>query len=471
MGIDCETVRVLNELIDSALKHAEAKGADLAEVRAQAIIAENITADNGVLKEFSRTLRAGIGIRVLYFGRYGFSATNTLSKEAVAKAVENALSAARASEEEVKPAESPSLKDWVEADVKVDPFTVSEEEKATLVLETNKAALQVPKIKSAVTSLGAFEDFRRIVTSDGTDVMVKTTMTGLMQLSVALEGGVMEKMHDSEGAVGGWEYVKSRDWASFGKEVSMTAAEAVSASTPPAGKFRVVADPRLIGLILHEAFGHALEGDLVYSGASVLAGKLGMQVAAPQVTIVDEGVVNGGYFIPYDDEGNRKGKTVVVEEGVLKSYLTSRASAGALKAPVTGNGRAQDFASPPIVRQTNLYMVGGDWGLDEMIEDIEFGLYLTGKGAGGGEVDTAAGAFTFSVGPSRIIRKGELAEMVRGVVVSGMVLETLKGVEAVGKDVNVRTTVFGGCGKEGQTVKVGFGGPHVRIKGVTVGGR
>lgn len=464
-------MNALNELIDLALRHAESMGATLAEVRAQAIVSESVTADNGVLKEFSRTLRAGIGVRVLYSGRYGFSATNTLSKEAVLKAVENAFSAAKASEEEVKLAERPSFKDSAEADVKVDPFTVPEEEKVTLVLNANKAALQVPKIKSAVTILGAFEDFRRVVTSDGTDVTVKATMTGLAQLSVALEAGVMERMRDSEGAVAGWEFMKSRDWASFSKEVSATAAEAVSASTPPAGKFRVIADPRLIGLILHEAFGHALEGDLVYSGASVLAGRLGTQVAAPQVTIVDEGVVNGGYFVPYDDEGNRKGRTVVVEGGVLKSYLTSRATASALGMPVTGNGRAQDFASAPIVRQTNLYMVGGDWSLEEMIEDIEFGLYLTGRGAGGGEVDTAAGTFTFSVGPSRIIRKGELAEMVRGVVVSGMVLETLKGVEAVGKDVKIRTSVFGGCGKEGQTVKVGFGGPHVRIKEVTVGGR
>ncbi len=464
-------MNTLNELIDLAIKHAGSMGATLAEVRAQAIVSESVTADNGVLKEFSRTLRAGIGVRVLYSGRYGFSATNRLSKEAVLKAVENALSAAKASEEEVKPAERLSIRGSAEVDVKVDPFTVHEEEKVALVLNANKAALQVPKIRSAVTILGAFEDFRRVVTSDGTDVTVKAAMTGLAQLSVALEAGVMERMRDSEGAVAGWEYMKSRDWASFSREVSATAAEAVSASTPPAGKFRVIADPRLIGLILHEAFGHALEGDLVYSGASVLAGKLGTQVAAPQVTIVDEGVVNGGYFVPYDDEGSRKGRTVVVEGGVLKSYLTSRATASALRMPVTGNGRAQDFASAPIVRQTNLYMVGGDWSLEEMIEDIEFGLYLTGRGAGGGEVDTAAGTFTFSVGPSRIIRKGELAEMVRGVVVSGMVLETLKGVEAVGKDVKIRTSVFGGCGKEGQTVKVGFGGPHVRIKEVTVGGR
>lgn len=454
-----------------ALKKAELMGADLAEVRAQALVAESIRADNGVLKEFSRTLRAGIGIRVLYSGRYGFSATNTLSREAVLKAVENAFSAARASEEEVKLSERPSLNDRVEADVKVDPFKVPEEEKVDLVLEANKAALQVPRIKSAVTSLGAFEDFRRVLTSDGADVAVKVTMTGFAQLSVAMEAGVMERMHDSDGAVAGWEYLKSRDWVTFSRDVSATAAEAVGASAPPAGKFRVIADPKLIGLILHEAFGHALEGDLVYSGASVLTGRLGTQVASQQVTIVDEGVVSGGYFTPYDDEGNRKGRTVVVEEGTLRSYLTSRATASALGTPVTGNARAQDFASPPIVRQTNLYMVGGDWSLEEMMEDIDYGIYLTGRGAGGGEVDTAAGTFTFSVGPSRIIRKGELAEMVRGVVVSGMVLETLKGVEAVGKDVKVRTTVFGGCGKEGQSVKVGFGGPHVRIKEVTIGGR
>jgi TldD protein len=108
---------------------------------------------------------------------------------------------------------------------------------------------------------------------------------------------------------------------------------------------------------------------------------------------------------------------------------------------------------------------------EEMIEDIEFGIYVKGKGGGGGQVETGIGTFTFGVGPSKIIRKGELAETVRGVVISGFILDTLKTVDAVGKDLKIITTVFGGCGKDAQRATVGFGGPHVRVRKMTVGGR
>ncbi len=460
---------LIEELLHTALKHAEKLGVELAEVRGQVFSNESLVADNGVIKEFSSTFGSGVGIRVLYGGRYGFSATNRLVKEAVLRAVEMALSAARASQEEVRPAERKAVVDRREAPVKLDPFDVPPEDKVELVLEANKAAIGVERVKSSVTSLSLTEDYRRIVTSDGANVTVKAVTVSFGQTSVAVEAGAMEKVRDAEGSVAGWEFIKARDWNEFARSVSETAVEAVRASTPPAGKFRVIADPRLIGVILHEAFGHALEGDLVDSGASVLAGRLGERIAAPTVTIVDEGVAPGGYFVPYDDEGNKKERTVVVEEGVLKSYLTHRASASRLGVQVTGNGRAQDYASPPIVRQTNLYMLGGDWSLEEMLEEVKQGFYLSGRGGGGGQVDTAAGTFTFSVGPSRVIRNGELAEMVRGVVVSGAILETLRGVEAVGRKVEIRGT--GGCGKSGQVVKVGFGGPHVIIKEVTLGGR
>ena len=137
----------------------------------------------------------------------------------------------------------------------------------------------------------------------------------------------------------------------------------------------------------------------------------------------------------------------------------------------TGNARAQDFDNLPIVRQTNYYLQPGDAEFEEMLEGIDFGVYVRGRGTGGGEVEPGVGTFTFGVGPSKVIRKGELAETVKGVVVSGSILDTLKTVDAAGKDLKIFTSAFGGCGKDDQRAFVGFGGPHVRVRKMTVGGR
>jgi TldD protein len=189
------------------------------------------------------------------------------------------------------------------------------------------------------------------------------------------------------------------------------------------------------------------------------------------VTVIDEGVTNGGYYYPFDDEGTKKRKTVVVKKGILKNFIHDRTSASKLGSEPTGNGRAMNFENSPIVRQTNYFMEPGDRDFDELIEDIDLGVYIRGKGLTGGEVEVGMGTFTFNVGPSQIIRKGELAETVRGVVISGLILETMKTIDAVGKDLRIRTNVFGGCGKNEQAVPVGFGGPHIRIRRMTVGGR
>ncbi len=461
----------IEDLMEYALRLGESFGASLVEVRAQLTASEEVRVDNGVLRTFSRSSNAGIGIRLLYSGRYGFSATNRLDKASVEAAVKAAVAAAKAVDEAVSPASRPSRRDVRRSKTVRNPLDIPADVKVRIALEANRAGRDVPGIKSSRTSLGATVDLRRFVSSDGADVTVEAVLTGISQLSVAAEAGVMESVSDYEGGVGGWELIEGVNHESFSRGVSELAVKAVRARTPPAGRMAVVADQRMIGLILHEAFGHALEGDLVVAGNSVLKGRIGEAIAAPSVTVIDEGVIDGGYFIPYDDEGCPKGRTVVVREGVLKSYLTDRATATKLGQPPTGNGRAQDYSSPPLVRQTNLYMAGGDWGVEEMLQEVREGLYIAGRGARGGEVDPALGTFTFSAGPSRVIRKGELAELVRGVVLSGFILETLKKVEAVGRDVRLRASVFGGCGKGGQIVKVGAGGPHVLRRDVTVGGR
>jgi TldD protein len=281
----------------------------------------------------------------------------------------------------------------------------------------------------------------------------------------------MENVMYFDSACSGFEFIKSKDWLLFCQDLSKLAVEAAKARTPKPGTYPVVVDPEVLGVVLHEAFGHAAEGDFVANRTSVLQNMLGTRIADERVTVIDEGVVEGGFYCPYDDEGIKKEKTAVVEEGILRNYLLDRHSAEELGGTSTGNGRAQDFQNLPIVRQTNLYVEAGDYSFEEMIEDIDYGICVEAKGLQGGEVNPGMGSFTFGVGPSRIIEKGELKDIVKGVVISGSILDTLKTVDAVGKEVKITTNAFGGCGKSAQRAWVGDGGPQVRIKKMTVGGR
>jgi len=458
----------LEKILDRAVR----LGASYADARYQRYDYELITVENKALKSYSSRSLSGLGIRVAVKGSKGFASTSDLSRRGVEEALNNAIKAARSIKSEKETLGEAKVNEAdVKLSIKTDPIDVPPEEKVSITLDANKAAWISDEIKSAVTRLGLSKDSRSFISTEGADVNVETTLVGLGHESVSRVDGVMERVRHGESLCAGFEFIESKDWNSFTADISELAIEAAGSKTPPPGTYPVVVDPLVVGLVLHEAFGHASEGDLVFTGDSVLNKRLGDQLASEAVTIIDEGIVEGGYYYPFDDEGIRKERTVIVEEGVLKNYIHDRNSASRLGAESTGNGRAQDFENIPITRQTNYYMQPRDHKFEELIEDIDFGIYLRGKGAGGGQVEPGMGTFTFGVGPSQIIRDGELAETVRGVVISGLILETLKTVDAIGADLSISTSVFGGCGKMGQMVRVGDGGPHIRVRKMTVGGR
>jgi TldD protein len=457
------------EFLEKALR----RGVDEAVVRVQERLYELIVFDGGVLRSYGVSRVVGVGVQVVVKGFVGYSYTSSLSMEAVEEAIDRAVKLAKAMASTGKgSAFAPvnGVKTVYRTSYSINPLDVDPSEKVSLVAELNRLSLGVQGIVSAVTRFGAEIDRRVVVSSYGAEAFEEIVGAGVSHLAVARFGEVMERVQDQRSFIAGYEAIKSFDWQTFVKEVSELAVKASQARVPKPGAYRAVIDNELIGLMLHEAFGHASEGDLVMHRESVLYGKLGTKIASELVTIVDDGLAEGGYPAPFDDEGVAKKRTVVVEKGTLRGYLTHRQAAHELGTEVSGNGRAQDITFMPIVRQTNFFMLPGDARIEELFEGVSEGIHLKGRGAMGGQVNTAVGTFTFSVGPSYIIRNGEPAELVRGVVVSGNILETLMNVEAVARDLKVTTSVFGGCGKDGQLARVGDGGPHARVSRIVVGG-
>lgn len=457
------------EILERALEG----GVDDVVVRLQERVYELIVFDNGVLRSYNISRGSGVGIRVSISGSIGYSYTSSLDGNSISRAVERAIAAAKSLNRygvARKLYEYRGSRSTYRAVVKVNPIDVDTERKIALVRDLNIETMKRSGIVSAITRYGCEIDRRIIVTSYGSEIDIEVTAVGISHLAVARSGDVMERVHEQRSFIGGFEHIDSFDWMKFIEEVNDLAIRASQSKTPPPGIYTAVIDSMLIGLLLHEAFGHAAEGDEVTSEASVLRGRIGERIASSEVTIVDDGLVEGGYPVPYDDEGVEKGKTVVVNSGVLRHFLNSRCTAMELNQGLTGNARAQDITFDAIVRQTNFYMLPGNSSVEELFEDISLGFYLLGRGAMGGQVDPSVGTFTFSIGPSYIVRNGEPSELVRGTIVSGNILETLKEVDLVAKDLKINTSVFGGCGKGGQMVRVGMGGPHIRVRRIIVGG-
>ncbi|MEM0000159.1 MAG: TldD/PmbA family protein [Desulfurococcaceae archaeon] len=448
-------------------------GADFIDARVQRYYSELVVLDNGVVRELSINSNQGIGVRVIVKGAVGYSSTNSLEEAGVKEAVLRAYRVAKASSKhsiQVDFYRRPTLKGEASSRFNVDPEDVDFSEKIELLKSMDSVARSVKGVASVILRYGYEADRRVYISSNGDHVEYSKKMLGVSARLVAHVEGTYETLYDQESGVAGWELIKGLKWDDWISERARLVVDTARAGHAKPGKYDIVLDNDMVGLMLHEAFGHASEGDTVLAGGSVLRGKIGGRVASELVTIADEGLVDGGDFVPYDDEGTPKRKVHVVKNGVLTEFLHSIITAKLLDGEPTGNARVMSYRYPVLVRQTNTYMEPLDWGAEEMIRDMRRGLYVKGLGALGGEVNPLTGAFTFTSGPSYIVENGEPAKLVKGVMLSGLILETLKSVDAVGKDLLVRTSVFGGCGKDGQTVRVGDGGPHVRVRGFIIGG-
>ena len=257
-------------------------------------------------------------------------------------------------------------------------------------------------------------------------------------------------------------------WQAKVREALRIALVNLEAVPAPAGTMDVVLGPGWPGILLHEAIGHGLEGDFNRKGSSAFAGLMGQKIAAPEVTVLDDGTLpERRGSINIDDEGTPSGKNTLVEEGVLVGYMQDRQNARLMGVKPTGNGRRQSFAHVPMPRMTNTYMLGGKSDPKDILADLTDGIYAVGFG--GGQVDITNGKFVFSCTEAYRVKNGKVGAPIKGATLIGDGATALKKIRAVGNDMALDPGM-GNCGKQGQWVPVGVGQPTLMIGGLTVGG-
>lgn len=432
-----------------------------------------VRVSQGKLEQSRINLLSGVSFRVLCDGAWGFSSTAETRKGELKKAFSDAVSVARSSSN----AKAQEVR-LGKADLAVGTFTTRQrgpldshslEEKVKLVVDTEKGARSYSeRVKSAICSYREIIDEKVIVTSDGASAELYDFKPEFAVTAIASEGEKVMTAAESVGVTGGWiDLFEKGSPEEMAKRASEIAVRLLGARQPKGGPATVILDPGMVGLISHEAIGHTVEADFVLAG-SVVKGKIGQQVASEMITLVDSGLSerqhSGAGTVLVDDEGVIAQETVVIDKGIMNSYLHNRETAKLFDVASTGNARAFVYSDDPLIRMRNTYIEPGDYDFEEMVREIPQGYYL--KGPLGGQAD-ANGEFMFGAQEAYAIEKGEIRELLRGVTISGQAFDALKSVDAVGKDFAFGIG-SGYCGKW-QLAKVDGGGGHLRCK-ATIGG-
>lgn len=444
-----------------------------AESRYQHRVRNEITVGNGDVEEAKSTRMEGIGFRVLVDGSWGFSSTNTSSKESMLEALTDAIKMAKisatAQKKKVKLAET-KLSKGVFKPIINDPLENHNlEEKMILVTKIEKDTRKYfDVVKTATCTYREIIDRKLIVNTDGAAAEIFNSKPEFRITAIASKNGDRVGASETAGVTGGWkDLFKKQSAEEMSYKAAETAKKLLDAKHPKGERAKIILDPGMVGLIAHEAIGHTVEADFVLSG-SIVSTEMGKQIASNLVTLVDSGfsdIVEGAAgTILVDDEGVTANRTEIIKNGVLKSYLHNRETAAEFEVEPTGNARAFEYSDEPLIRMRNTYIEPGDYELDEMIKDVDYGYLL--KGPRSGQAD-ANGEFMFGAQEAYLIEKGEVGNLLKGVTISGRALDVLQTVDALSKEFSYDIG-SGYCGKK-QLAKVDGGGPHLRCEAL-IGG-
>ncbi|MEM2103454.1 MAG: TldD/PmbA family protein [Candidatus Bathyarchaeia archaeon] len=455
----------LTKVIDVAVENF---GAEYVEARMQKISKTMLTLKEERVEAAREGVENGAALRVLINGAWGFASACSLQTETLVKAVSAACRMAKAASYKLKTpirlVESKAFEDHVSTKPKKDPSKISIEVKIGTVSTIAKTVLKHDnRIKSCTIDYMDVAGKNLFMNSEGTYIEQDKLYVWSRILATAKENSVFTFSREEIGSTAGYEVFDIEKPEIIGERAAKRAVDQLKAKTPKGGTFPAVLGPNVVGVFVHEAFGHLAEADLTLSG-SVLMDKLGRKVASDVVTIYDDGTVEGAFgSFKYDDEGVPAQKTLLIKDGVVVGFMHNRETAQKFNTCPTGNARAEDFRFEPIIRMRNTFMAPKDCSFEELVEDIKFGYYFKSFRGGQANLD---GTFQVGIQEGYEIVKGEVSAPVRNASISGNTLETLHKVDAVGKDFELWP---GRCGK-GQTAFICDGGPHVRVLEVLVGG-
>ncbi|MBN1499023.1 MAG: TldD/PmbA family protein [Spirochaetes bacterium] len=351
-------------------------------------------------------------------------------------------------------------------DVQIDFTSVGIDEKYQMLCRYNRILKNHEKIeRTSVLYRDVHSDYCYLNT-EGSEITYDKYFCGVAFTSVAKNGTDIQPFHESIAGYGGFELVNNQDSAA--ENVIKTAVEMLSAEQVKGGEYDVILDQRMAGVFIHEAFGHLSEADFVCNNdrmKSVMV--LGKKFAPEFFNVIDDGnIENTTGYIPADDEGILPEKTYLIKDGKLNARLHSRETANMMKENVTGNGRAISAGAKPIVRMTNTYIENGQNTKEELFENVKDGIYAVNFHGG----QTNLEMFTFSSAYGYEIKDGKIGKLLKNVVLTGNVFETLKNIKMLANDREMYGGL-GGCGKMGQSpLPVAMGGPHVLIEKVLIGG-
>ena len=460
-------------LVERCLAAALSRGGDFAELYFESVTSFSIGIDEGIVKSASQGHSTGCGVRVLSGEHTGYSYTDVLTEDRLLHAAQTAALIASG------PA-TVNVQGFVETAVRdLYPIAGLDAEitaKLALVQRADRAARAYD---SRITQVRAgFNDEVRhilIAASDGTwasDIQPLSRFSvSVIAKDASADGGKGATARGSGGGGGRVAldfYQHEKTPEHFASEAARQAILQLNATAAPAGEIEVVLGPGWPGVLIHEAVGHGLEADFNRKKQSAFASLMGQRVATDKVTVVDNGTIaNRRGSLNMDDEGVATQDTVLIEKGILRRYMSDKLSAKVMGLPSTGSGRRESYASIPMPRMTNTYMLAGEDEPTDILRSVKRGLYAVNFS--GGSVDITNGKFVFAANEAYLIEDGKVTAPVKGAMLIGNGPEALQYVSMVGHDLGLDEGI-GTCGKRGQGVPVGVGMPTVKLDKVTVGG-
>ncbi len=471
-GAAASDVIMPDDVLARAVSHLMSRGADFGDVYVERAAFDAVRSDDRKINT-TTTIEKGVGLRAVKDGRTFYAYTDSFEPERVyetARYVADAAAAPAASTAPPLVALAP-LRSPLSFPIRPLPSEVGVEEKIELFKAlTDRAWSADPRVVQAVQFLREIIRQVNIATSDGAIARQTLGLTEFIaQTYVKGADGQLQAAWDQRGAYAGRGFFTGDN--AFEKVVDAAAAKALKlleAVDSPRGVFPVVLGPGMNGVLFHESCGHGMEADLVFKGSNY-KDQIGKRTAAKGVTLVDDGTIPefpGSYA--FDDEAVASERTVLVEDGVQRSYMCDRIWGAKLGMRSTGNGRRQSFRYPPIPRMRNTFIEKGGVPAADIVAATKRGIYVADV-SGGGQVDVITGNFMMGVGEGYLIENGRVTRPIKGATISGMGIEAMKSIDLVGDDLAMFPSA-GRCGKM-QTAPVGFGMPTIRVRGILVGGK